>query len=302
MRRPILSILLLALDCAPATPRRESPASVAPTDPVAAATPAPTGEPSRIVVVGDLLGDRARSERALSLAGVTSPEGRWTGGSAVLVQLGDLIDPGPDTKAVLERWKALADEAAAAGGRVVVLLGEHEALDLLGDWKQLAPADIRSFGDVGARKEALSERAPLGTWLRSRDAAVEIAGSVFVHGGISEKWAQADLAVLSSQVRAAIQKTGPGFVLGPEGPLRYRGFLASDAVDACGELEKTLARLGASRLVVGHGSPPSGKPELRCGGRGLWVGGSTEPGVVEIGPGGVRAIGGDGPVEPASTP
>ena len=295
MRRTILSPLVLALDCGPQAPVEESP--TAPT-PAEAAPPAPVEAPSRIVVVGDLLGDRARSDRALALAGVLSSDGHWNAGSTVLVQLGDLIDPGPDTKAVVERWMALADDAAAAGGRVTVLLGEHEALDLLGEWKEVAPADIASFGDAGARKEALSARAPIGTWLRSRDAVVEIAGTVFVHGGIHERWAGVDAAMLSSQVRAAIAETGPLFVLGPEGPLRYRGFLRTNAVDVCGELVKVLAERGAERLVVGHAAPPSGKPESRCEGRGWWVGGSVDPGVLEIGPTGVRALGGEGPNKP----
>jgi hypothetical protein len=254
--------------------------------------------PSRIVVVGDLLGDRARSDRALALAGVLSSDGHWNAGSTVLVQLGDLIDPGPNTKAVVEQWMSLADEAAAAGGKVTVLLGEHEALDLLGEWKEIAPADIDAFGDAGARKEALSAGAPIGTWLRSRDAVVEIAETVFVHGGIHERWAGVDPAVVSSQVRAAIAGTGPDFVLGAEGPLRYRGFLRTNAFDVCGELEKVLAARRATRLVVGHGAPPSGKPEPRCEGRGWWVGGSADPGVLEIGPDGVRPLGGEGPDKP----
>ncbi len=295
MRRPILSILVLALDCAPQAPVEESPPAPTPAE---AGPAAPMDIPSRIVVVGDLLGDRGRSDRALALAGVLSADGHWNAGSTVLVQLGDLIDPGPDTKAVVERWMALADEAAAAGGKVIVVLGEHEALDLLGEWKEIAPADIHSFGDAGMRKEAMSERGPIGTWLRSRDAVVEIAGTVFVHGGIHERWAGVDSAVMSSQVRAAVAQTGPAFVLGAEGPLRYRGFLRTNAVDVCGELEKVLAARSAERLVVGHAAPPSGKPESRCEGRGWWVGGSVDPGVLEIGPRGARALGG----EAATTP
>ena len=299
MRRPILSSLLLTLDCGPTTTPEESPVSPALVEP---APSPPATPPARIVVVGDLLGDRARSDRALSLAGVLSPDGHWNAGSTVLVQLGDLIDPGPDTKAVVERWMALGDEAAAAGGRVVVLLGEHEALDLLGEWKEISPADIRSFGDVGARREALSDRSPIGKWLRSRDAALEIDGTAFVHGGIHEKWARVPPAGLSSQVRAAIGGSGPPFVLDAEGPLRYRGFLRTNAVDVCGELEKVLAPRGLARLVVGHGSPPSGGPEARCGGRGWWVGGSVEPGVLEIGPGGIRPLGQEAKPEPPTKP
>jgi hypothetical protein len=287
--------LVLALDCGPQSPVEEAPTAPAPAE---AAPSEPGPAPSRIVAIGDLLGDRARSDRALALAGVLSPEGHWNAGSTVLVQLGDLIDPGPDTQAVVERWMSLTDEAAAAGGRVVVLLGEHEALDLLGEWKEIAPADIHAFGDGGMRKEALSERAPIGKWLRSRDAVVEIAGTVFVHGGIHERWAGLDPAAMSSQVRAAIAQTGPPFVLGAEGPLRYRGFLRTNAVDVCGELEKVLAAQGAERVVVGHASPPTGRPESRCEGRGWWVGGSSDPGVVEITPSGVRSMGGAGPNPP----
>jgi hypothetical protein len=210
--------------------------------------------PSRIVAVGDLLGDRGRSDRALALAGVLSPDGHWNAGSTVLVQLGDLIDPGPNTKAVVERWMTLADEAAAAGGTVTVLLGEHEALDLLGEWKEIAPADIHSFGDAGRGRKRCPNGHPSGNGSavgtpssRSRAPCSCTAASTSDGQGSTPPCCRA---------RCGQQSPRPGRRSSsePRSPA-VPGFLRTNAVDVCGELEKVLAEKGAERLVVGTPLP-----------------------------------------------
>src|SRR5689334_21002303 len=79
-----------------------------------------------IVAIGDIHGDLNAFDRSLRAAGLTDQRNRWIGGRTVLVQTGDFFDRGPDVHAVLDRLMSLEAEAQAAGGRVVVLLGNHE--------------------------------------------------------------------------------------------------------------------------------------------------------------------------------
>ena len=57
--------------------------------------------PPRLVAVGDVHGDIQSLLEVLELAGLYS-ERRWTGGRAVLVQIGDILDRGDDEAACLD--------------------------------------------------------------------------------------------------------------------------------------------------------------------------------------------------------
>src|SRR5262245_8999911 len=81
---------------------------------------------ARIVAVGDARADLPAFEASLQQAGLVDAGGAWAGGTTVFVQTGDLIDRGPSMRSVFDFVMALEQSAAAAGGRVVPLLGNHE--------------------------------------------------------------------------------------------------------------------------------------------------------------------------------
>ena len=81
--------------------------------------------------MSDIHGHRESFERLLQVAGLVSETGTWTGGRSALWLLGDYTDRGPDGVGVIDRIMQLQEQAAAAGGEVVALLGNHEVL-LLG--------------------------------------------------------------------------------------------------------------------------------------------------------------------------
>ena len=90
------------------------------------AAPHRSKEPSCILAIADLHGDLQQAHNALQLAGATNADGQWIAGSCVLVQTGDLVDRGDDSLAVVDLFEDLKAKAAAAGGEVVTLLGNHE--------------------------------------------------------------------------------------------------------------------------------------------------------------------------------
>jgi hypothetical protein len=119
-----------------------------------AAKPAP---PRRIIAVGDLHGDFQAWMGIAMAAGVVDPAGHWAGGTTTLVQLGDVADRGPDSLKIIRSLQGLQAEAPRAGGRVIVVLGNHEAMNLLGDFRYTTPGEYAAFVDDKsvARRERL---------------------------------------------------------------------------------------------------------------------------------------------------
>src|SRR6185437_14508572 len=56
----------------------------------------------------------------------TSDDYEWSGGSAVLVQLGDVIDKGEHALPAIDLLRGLPERARRDGGQVVVVAGNHE--------------------------------------------------------------------------------------------------------------------------------------------------------------------------------
>ena len=122
-----------------------------------AASPSPAQTPARIVAVGDLHGDYAAWIDIARSAGVIDAKNRWSGGRTTLVQAGDITDRGPDSLKIIKHLRKLEKEAAKAGGRVVVLLGNHEAMNVTGDLRYVHPGEYAAF--VDANSERLRETA-----------------------------------------------------------------------------------------------------------------------------------------------
>jgi hypothetical protein len=119
-----------------------------------AAAPAP--QPSRIVAIGDLHGDFSVWRDIVRGAGLVSAAGHWTGGSATLVQVGDVVDREPDSLKIVRELMRLQKEAPKQGGRVIALVGNHEAMNVTGDLRYTVPADFAAYATPNSA--ALRER------------------------------------------------------------------------------------------------------------------------------------------------
>ncbi len=115
-----------------------------------------SAETTRIVAVADIHGAFDELVTILQDTELIDETRRWSGGAATLVQTGDFTDRGPAVRAVMDLLMALAPQAEAAGGRVVVLLGNHEVMNLMGNLRDVAPETYASFADEdsGARRQS----------------------------------------------------------------------------------------------------------------------------------------------------
>jgi hypothetical protein len=109
----------------------------------------------RIIAVGDLHGDYQAWQDIARAAGVMDAGGHWAGGKTILVQLGDVTDRGPDSLKIVRSLQQLQKEAPRKGGKTIVVLGNHEAMNLIGDNRYTTPGEYAAFVDAqsGARRD-----------------------------------------------------------------------------------------------------------------------------------------------------
>lgn len=279
--------------------------------------PGTDGKPPRVVAIGDVHGDLSATRRALRLAGAIDDADKWIGGSLVVVQTGDQLDRGDDEQAILDLLDNLIEQAKAAGGVLVVLNGNHEVMNALGDFRYVTPAGMRDFdgveganlddprlaslpADVRARAAAFIPGGPYAKRLATRHLAVIVGDTAFVHGGIAPEHV-AMLPALDAGVQDLLagREVAPEILqaaMDPEGPLWTREFAWTDEAAACERLGQSLAKLGVVRMVVGHTVQEEGVTSA-CDNR-VWridvgmaahYGGPTQ--VLEIQGGVVRVLG-----------
>lgn len=108
--------------------------------------------PPRIVAIGDLHGDYDAYRSLIRESGLTDARGRWAGGAAIFVQTGDIPDRGPDTRKIIDHLMKLEKQAQRRGGAVVALVGNHEAMNMIGDLRYTAPAEFAAFATSRSKK------------------------------------------------------------------------------------------------------------------------------------------------------
>lgn len=212
---------------------------------------APQHAGPRIVAIGDIHGAYQPLTSLLRETGLLDDQGRWAGGTTTLVQTGDYTDRGAAIRPVMDLLMTLERQAAAAGGRVIVLLGNHETMNLTRLLQDTSPAAIASFADdrsetrranayaqyvkwAQSRRRALGRDGPevqteeawmqahppglieyleafgpdgtYGRWLREKEVAVEVEGTVFLHGGLNPDHAASRLSDVNKRVREEIAR------------------------------------------------------------------------------------------------
>lgn len=133
----------------------------------------------RIVAVGDIHGSFEGLVSILQRAGLTDDDIRWVGGRAKLVQTGDICDRGADVRKVLDLLIRLEGEAAEAGGEVVVLIGNHEGMNLTGFYRDVNPEVYSSFIDDRSEKRRKAAYNDFRAYWRARASAMGVEPPVF---------------------------------------------------------------------------------------------------------------------------
>jgi calcineurin-like phosphoesterase family protein len=131
----------------------------------------PSNRPDAIVAIADVHGDFDDFVAILQRAGLTDEENHWAGGKTTFVQVGDLLDRGPNSRKVMDLMMTLEHEAGRARGRVVSLLGNHEMMNIMGDLRYVTPADFARYADTDSEER---RKTAYATYVKWRDSHVAL--------------------------------------------------------------------------------------------------------------------------------
>ncbi len=107
---------------------------------------------ARLYAIGDIHGSIDGFKAILKAAGLADANGKWTGGRSQLIQTGDYMDRGDGTRAVLDLLMAIEPQAKSAGGRALVMLGNHEVMNLIGETRDATREIYATFADGNSEK------------------------------------------------------------------------------------------------------------------------------------------------------
>lgn len=116
-------------------------------------------------------------------------------------------------------------------------------------------------------------RGELGRWIRKNNTVIQIDDTIFLHGGISPRYANWELGAINQQISAELndQSMIPGGVtVDPAGPLWYRGLAQGPEESLASHVDALLAKHGAKRIVIGH-TPTIGTVISRFDGKVLLI-------------------------------
>ena len=136
-----------------------------------------------IVVIGEVQGAANTVASFLEHLDLIDSDHHWSGGDTILIQTGDLIDDGEHVRAALDLFMRLQEEAAATGGRVIVLMGNHEALNILGELRDVNPMAYQSFAGPDSESR---QRQVWEDWSAWRKQQANAVGEAFEVDGEAE--------------------------------------------------------------------------------------------------------------------
>ena len=215
--------------------------------------------PEKMLIVSDIEGNFRGLTMILKGAGIVNDKFEWIFGNGHLIFAGDLFDRGVNVTECLWLIYKLESEAELQGGKVHLILGNHEMMNLRKDFRY-----VRNKYPVNADSLNLeydswySADSELGRWLRSKNSIEKIGDFLIMHAGISRDFPSDSLTItdINNNIRSSIDKhfnkgeASKDIFIGSSGPLWYRGIVNESETQ--NDIENTLSAYTSSKMILGH--------------------------------------------------
>jgi hypothetical protein len=238
------------------------------------------GGKTHLVMVGDLIDRGPASAKVMDLLMSLEPQARRAGGYVhVLLGNHEAMNIYGDLRYVSEEdfesyrtpdSRELRDKALALAIENLKQAGTPPADE------ETFRKDFEAKHPLGwvEQRMAFGPEGKYGKWLRQKNVIIRINDLLFVHGGISPKYAAKTRKEINDTIRAElndVSKIPGGMTTDPEGPLWYRGLAQLPENDPVliAHIDNVLKLNQARHIVIGH-TPASGIT-LRFGGKVIQV-------------------------------
>ena len=228
----------------------------------------------KFVVISDLHGQYDTLISLLKIHEVIDKDGNWNFADNHLIVAGDHFSRGDKVLDILWFMFKLEKQAQTAGGKVHILLGNHEVMTMNNDLRYLNVKYAYTAGALQTQYyEFFSTSSVLGNWLRKKNIIVTINDNLIVHGGISQKIVDAKISaqeinhlfkntILVSKGKELVENDKVALLTGDDGPLWYRGY--SDTLSFHEDsLNTILSFYNVSSIIVGHTIMPEITPRFK---------------------------------------
>ncbi|EGM69057.1 protein-tyrosine-phosphatase [Shewanella sp. HN-41] len=217
----------------------------------------------KIVALSDVHGQFDVMINLLKAHKIIDENNHWNFGDGHMVMTGDMFDRGHQVNEVLWFLYTLDKEAQAAGGRLHLLMGNHEQMVFRGDLRYVNDRYQLSSNLLHRSYSSLYNKdTEIGHWLRSKNTIVKINNLLFMHGGISPEWVERklDISSVNQLLRQHLDDTKEelknndllNFLFFSNGPTWYRGYF-EDALQAS-DVDSILRYFNVEHVIVGHTS------------------------------------------------
>ena len=238
-------------------------------------------ETSRIIVIGDLHGDIAMLCSCLYMANIIDTNMEWIAEprNTVVVQIGDQLDS--LNRDNTEEWEKLPDIkllqftdqldviAKKKGGRFISLLGNHEIMNIFGNFSYVSENSMEKSGGEYNRLMKFLPGAAYAKLLAKRPAILKIGKILFCHAGLLPHHLDLvnnDLNKINEIIRKQLeddpnisiedrQKTLPLYVDG-DSILWNRHYVNNINEESDAMLTNILQRTNTHAMVIGHNTIP----------------------------------------------
>ena len=231
----------------------------------------------RIIVIGDLHADYKKTIdlfKNLNLIKIINNKFIWDAKpqNTVIVQLGDQLDGGGrgigeshGELEIIDFMENIHNQAYLKGGGVYSLIGNHEIMNLLGDFRYASNKDIKNQGGEEIRKLLFKPGGDLFNRLScTRSVILQVGSFLFTHAGVvpnnikDVKNPKKFINDVNNLMREFLQgkkdendKEIKKYFLEKETSIIWNRQYGNEQPN-CNEVEKVTKTLNVGSLIVGH--------------------------------------------------
>lgn len=141
----------------------------------------------RVIAIGEVQCAANTVTSLLRGLGLIDEQNHWSGGDTILVQTGDLMDGGENLRSTLDLFMRIQEEASAAGGRVIALLGNHEVMNIIGELGSVNYMTYAQFADANSESRQRQAFQDYVAWRQRR--AKDLEGPEFIaEANLETEW------------------------------------------------------------------------------------------------------------------